>query len=72
MPRVLIPRYAVPAVASQLKGRGPLRSIGLYLEQLPVTDRPAGMQLSYGQCAACAAVLKDNMPMVAEIFKGAR
>lgn len=73
MPRVLIPQYAVQAVARELKGSGPvLRQIGTMIEQLPVTDRPAGMQLSYGQCADCAAALNDNMPMTAEIFKGAK
>lgn len=41
MPRVLIPQYAVQAVARELKGSGPvLRQIGTMIEQLPVTDRP--------------------------------
>lgn len=73
MPRVLIPQSAIPAVARELKGSGAeLRQIGIYLEQLPVTGRPAGMQLSYGQCADCAVALNDNFPMIADIFKGAK
>lgn len=72
MPRVLLPQYCVPAVAAELKGRGPVRSIGIYLSQLPVTDRPVGMQLSYGQCADWAKALNDNFPVIADIFKGAR
>lgn len=72
MPRVLIPQYAVQAVARELKGRSHLRHLGIYIEQLPVTDRPAGLTLSYGQCADCAAALNDNMPMIAGIFQGAK
>lgn len=73
MPRVLIPQYAVQAVARELKGSGAaLRQIGIYIEQLPVTDRPAGLTLSYGQCADCAVALNDNFPVIAEIFKVAK
>jgi hypothetical protein len=72
MPRVLIPQYAVAGVARVLKGRGPLRPIGIYIEQLPVTDRPAGLTLSFGQCADCAAALNDNFPVIASIFKEAK